>query len=135
MPEVTNDAIDKVVEQALPLPIPDDFVTFYAIGGAINQVDEGRQRTPTGTPHTSSRWRSSEAIPATMRNSSPGAREFHEAMAPYGTDGEYVTNQTNDGPECVRTAYGDNYERLVEGTNEWDPENLFHLNQNIEPTV
>lgn len=63
------------------------------------------------------------------------AREFHEAMAPYVTGGEYVNNQTVDNSEWVRAAYGDNYARLVEVKNEWDPRNLFRITQNIEPTV
>lgn len=31
-------------------------------------------------------------------------------------------------------AYGDNYDRLVELKDDWDPENLFQLNSNIKPT-
>jgi len=32
-------------------------------------------------------------------------------------------------------AYGANYERFVAVTNEYDPTNLFRLNQNIKPTA
>jgi FAD/FMN-containing dehydrogenase len=35
----------------------------------------------------------------------------------------------------VREAYGPNYERLVALKNEYDPTNLFRLNQNIQPTI
>jgi FAD/FMN-containing dehydrogenase len=35
----------------------------------------------------------------------------------------------------VRETYGDNYDRLVEIKNKYDPANLFRLNQNIVPTV
>ncbi|MGM0717990.1 MAG: BBE domain-containing protein [Halobacteriota archaeon] len=28
-----------------------------------------------------------------------------------------------------------NYDRLVAVKNDWDPENLFRMNQNIEPSV
>jgi FAD/FMN-containing dehydrogenase len=34
----------------------------------------------------------------------------------------------------MRDAYGENYERLVALKDEYDPTNLFRLNQNIEPT-
>lgn len=31
--------------------------------------------------------------------------------------------------------YWENYERLVNLENEWDPGNLFRMNQNVKPTV
>lgn len=37
--------------------------------------------------------------------------------------------------ERVRAAYGENYDRRVEVKNEWDPENVFRMNQNIEPAI
>ena len=33
-----------------------------------------------------------------------------------------------------QAAYGENYDRLVAVKNAWDPENLFRLNHNVEPT-
>jgi FAD/FMN-containing dehydrogenase len=33
----------------------------------------------------------------------------------------------------VRAAYGPNYERLVEVKRRYDPDNIFHLNHNIDP--
>jgi hypothetical protein len=62
-------------------------------------------------------------------------REFFDAMKPYSTDGVYVNFLSQEGDDRVRAAYGDNYDRLVELKNEYDPENLFRLNQNIEPTA
>ena len=41
----------------------------------------------------------------------------------------------DEGQDRVRASYRDNYERLVEVKNKYDPTNLFHVNQNIKPTV
>ena len=39
----------------------------------------------------------------------------------------------SEGQDRVKAAYRDNYERLTRVKHEYDPENLFHINQNIRP--
>jgi len=48
-------------------------------------------------------------------------------------DGAYVNYLDADDASRVRAAYGPNYDRLVEIKRRYDPDNLFHLNQNIAP--
>jgi FAD/FMN-containing dehydrogenase len=38
-----------------------------------------------------------------------------------------------EGQERVRASYGDNYERLARIKGQYDPDNTFRVNQNIEP--
>lgn len=38
-----------------------------------------------------------------------------------------------EGQDRVEAAYRDNYRRLVAVKNRYDPDNLFHINQNIKP--
>jgi FAD/FMN-containing dehydrogenase len=45
----------------------------------------------------------------------------------------YVNNLGEEGRTRVQAAYGANYERLAEVKRRYDPDNLFHLNQNIAP--
>jgi FAD/FMN-containing dehydrogenase len=61
------------------------------------------------------------------------ARECYDAMAPHATGGVYVNFVSEDVGE-ERAAYRENYDRLVKLKTEYDPENLFRMNQNVKPT-
>jgi FAD/FMN-containing dehydrogenase len=63
------------------------------------------------------------------------AQELHGAIGPSLTGGSYVNFLSAEGDERVRAAYGANYDRLVELKDEYDPTNLFRLNQNIRPSA
>jgi hypothetical protein len=41
----------------------------------------------------------------------------------------------DEGQERVKSAYRDNYARLVEIKNTYDPGNFFRVNQNIKPNA
>jgi FAD/FMN-containing dehydrogenase len=61
-------------------------------------------------------------------------RNFHDALTPYTTGDVEMNFLTDDEPdERLRRAYGANHDRLVEVKTRWDPNNLFRVNQNIEP--
>jgi FAD/FMN-containing dehydrogenase len=50
--------------------------------------------------------------------------------------GAYVNFLGDEGPERIRLAYpGSTWDRLAEVKARYDPTNLFHLNQNIQPVV
>ena len=61
------------------------------------------------------------------------ARETFDALSPYMADRSYMNYLSADDYDRVRQAYGPNYERLVELKRRYDPDNLFRLNQNIDP--
>ena len=62
------------------------------------------------------------------------ARAASDSAAPHASLGRYVNDVTEVGGDVARTIYGDaKYERLVALKREWDPDNVFRLNQNITP--
>jgi FAD/FMN-containing dehydrogenase len=62
------------------------------------------------------------------------ARETYAAMEPYMAARRYVNYMgESEGEDPAPAAYGANYERLRSIKAKYDPENLFHMNQNIRP--
>ena len=59
---------------------------------------------------------------------------FFAALGPF-REGVYVNFLGGDeDPDRVREAYGDSvYDRLVEVKTAYDPDNVFHHNQNVRP--
>jgi len=53
--------------------------------------------------------------------------------APFSNGGVYVNFMTAEEIDRVRSAYGPNYDRLVQVKGKYDPSNLFRMNQNIAP--
>ncbi len=65
---------------------------------------------------------------------SPGHATTAEALAPVSRDGAYVNFMGDAGDDRLRASYGDaKYERLVALKRQYDPTNVFRLNQNITP--
>jgi hypothetical protein len=57
-----------------------------------------------------------------------------DTAAPHASVGRYVNDVAEVGGDVARMIYGDaKYERLVALKREWDPDNVFRLNQNIRP--
>ena len=54
-------------------------------------------------------------------------------MHPYSLGGAYVNFMMDEGIDRIKATYRDNYDRLVEIKRKYDPENFFHVNQNIRP--
>ena len=104
------------------------------LGGAIARVPEDAmafgQRSAAWNLHILSMWED----PADAERQVTWTRELHAAMRPYATGGAYLNFIGNEGNARVRAAFGDEkYARLVALKRRYDPDNVFHLNQNIPP--
>jgi FAD/FMN-containing dehydrogenase len=133
--EIPDDVVDVVLDRVESLPGPLTLVAFEPMGGAIAHVGADE----TAYPHREATYNfgifagwldeaEDDAIVA-------WTREFHEAMAPYSTGGVYANYLDGDDTDRVANAYGENYDRLAALKAEWDPENRFRLNQNVEPAA
>ena len=73
--------------------------------------------------------------PANKEQITNWTKQYFDALHPYSAGGAYVNFMMDEGGDRVKATYRDNYERLVEVKNKYDPNNLFRVNQNIKPTV
>ena len=60
-------------------------------------------------------------------------RDYYEATAPHSEGGGYINFMAGDDQGRIKANYKGNYDRLVDVKRTYDPGNLFHMNQNINP--
>ena len=74
-----------------------------------------------------------DSDPATAPALREWAVGYSEAIKPFSMAGGYVNMIMDDVPDRVRAAYRDNYPRLQRAKAQYDPENVFNVNQNVSP--
>ncbi len=57
----------------------------------------------------------------------------HELLQQYSSGRIYANYMSSKGESATKSVYGSNYTRLVLVKKKYDPKNIFHLNQNINP--
>jgi len=135
LPALPDEAVDVCVEHATRAPDgTESSFSTWAWGRRIADVPEdGTAFTGRGA----TAWIAAESMwdkPELDDECRTWARDALADLAPFATDGRYVNDVVEVGADVPRTIYGDaKYERLVALKREWDPDNVFRLNQNIQP--
>jgi FAD/FMN-containing dehydrogenase len=131
--EIPDEAVQIHARHGAEMPTPQSTMHLYPIDGAVHEVDS----SDTAWSYRDAGWGSVFAgvdpDPANVdaiRNWSVG---YHEALHPYSAGGAYVNMMMDEGQERVRASYRDNYDRLAAIKATYDPDNVFRVNQNIEP--
>jgi FAD/FMN-containing dehydrogenase len=109
-------------------------ITLWLQGGAIARVpDDAMAFNGRQAPF----WLGVEAAwgdPAHDEAHVAWGRETMAALEPFTAAGHYVNDMVESGDDVVRSIYGPaKYDRLVELKRAYDPDNVFHLNQNVKP--
>ena len=135
LPELHNDLIDVITAHAFSSSSPRSYVALFHMKGAVSQVSE------TATAFGNRRASHAITLDAVWR---PGedygdrdtewTRRFFGALGRF-REGVYVNFLGGDeDPDRIREAYGNTvYDRLVSVKTAYDPANVFHHNQNIQP--
>ena len=73
--------------------------------------------------------------PANAAKISDWARKYWEQLHPHSVGGAYVNFlMADEGDDRVQASYRGNYDRLARIKRQYDPDNIFHINQNIRPS-
>ncbi len=131
--ELTDEVIDITVEHSMRIRSPLTSFPIWQLGGAIRQIDhDDTAFNGRAVGHTFNVTCSTENEEG-FEQERAWAREFWSALEPFHTS-VYVNFLMDEGQDRVRDAYGpEKYERLRALKRQYDPENLFRLNQNIPP--
>ena len=137
LPELRDDLIGVIAEHAFSCSSPRSYVAMFHLKGAVSRVQEGG--TAFGNRHASHAitldgvWRPGEDY---GDRDTAWTKKFFADLGRF-REGVYVNFLGGDeDPDRVREAYGDAvYDRLVDVKTAYDPDNVFHHNQNIRPRV
>ena len=131
--EIPDEAVAIHARFGAELPSMKSTMHMYPIDGAAHDV--GSPDTPWS--YRQARWGTVFAgvdpDPVNAGEIRDWSIRYQEALHPYSAGGAYLNMIMDEGQERVRASYRDNYDRLARIKAKYDPENLFRVNQNIQP--
>ena len=131
--EIPDEAIEVHARFGANLPTMQSTMHLYPIDGAAHDLGS----SDTAWSYRDARWGSVFAgvdrDPANVDAIRRWSIDYFEALHPYSAGGAYVNMMMDEGQERVRASYRGNYDRLSEIKAAYDPENVFRVNQNIQP--
>ena len=73
--------------------------------------------------------------PAENTANTAWVKDYYGAIEEFGQGGGYINFLSQDDQPQASANYGANYGRLRQVKRAYDPDNVFHLNQNITPAA
>jgi FAD/FMN-containing dehydrogenase len=133
--ELTDGAIDVILEHQARKMHPLSFVPIFVMGGRYGATDHdssafGGARGLGYVVNISGTTPIAEDFDAERQ----WVRDYWSALVEHAAGtGSYVNFMSDVDADRVRNAYGDKYARLQQIKATYDPDNVFHLNANIAP--
>jgi FAD/FMN-containing dehydrogenase len=139
--ELTDEAIEVIVEQLPGKSSPGSLMLLYRLDGAYSAVaDKDTAFSGGRSPRYNAFFIAVCPTPEVLAADREWVRSIYRALQPHAVgEGTYVnaldgTDEANENR--VREAYGkEKYDRLAELKQLYDPQNVFRHNANIRPTV
>ena len=131
--EIPDAAVQVNVEHGSRLPTWKSTTHIYPVDGAAGRVASDA----TAWAAREARWVQVivgvDSDPVEAQKAKDWATGYWEAVHPFSMGGTYVNMIMEEGTDRIRASYGGNYERLAQIKRRYDPDNVFHVNQNIPP--
>ena len=131
--EISDEAIAVHERYGAQLPSGHSTMHLYPIDGAAARVAPDA----TAFAYRSGGWIGVivgvDPDPANVPVISQWAKDYWTGLHPTSAGGGYVNMMMLEGEDRIRAAYQDNYPRLQRVKRAYDPDNAFHVNQNIRP--
>jgi FAD/FMN-containing dehydrogenase len=133
--ELSDDAIARHARHGAALPTMHSTMHLYPIDGAAHRVG----RHDTAFSYRDANW--AEVIvgvdpdPANSGAITGWCKNYFDDLHPYSAGGAYVNFMMDEGQDRVKASFRDNYDRLTAIKHQYDPDNLFRVNQNIHPAA
>ena len=125
--------IDTAVAQFQSCPSTTTAIALEHFSGAATRVPVEATACPHRLPGYNLLITSVWSDPSTSDANVAWTRDTMKALAPDLESRSYVNYMSEDdsGDRRTRDAFGPNHERLLSIKRTYDPDNVFHLNQNI----
>jgi hypothetical protein len=130
----SDTALDDLFATALERPSPLTFINVHQFHGAAARVAPDATALALREEHLSvvniGMWLEGTGAAETTWTKNAKAR-----MTAHASSGLYVNFLGDEGQDAIRASYRNNYDRLTAIKAAYDPDNIFHRNQNIKPAV
>jgi FAD/FMN-containing dehydrogenase len=133
---LSDGAIDTLLEYGADIAAtsPWSQMVIFRHGGVVARVPDDAtafsHRGAAYMAHPIAAWQD----PADADRHLDWVKRFSAAMRPFATGGVYLNLEADEGADKVRANFSaEKYAKLAALKAQWDPQNLFRLNQNIRP--
>ena len=131
--ELSDEVIDIIVEHANRARSPLSGVILEFYGGAAGRIGNAdtafAQRQAEYNVGITAQWTDA----AESEKHIGWTRDLSDALKPHSSGGYLLNFLSEENPDAIRAAFGNNHARLVELKAKYDPTNFFSLNQNVAP--
>ncbi len=132
--ELPDEAIKLHLKHVSKLPVDLATMHLYPVNGAVHRIAENETAFSSRDANWSMMIGGFSADGSHDEEMTRWAKEYWEALHPFSAGGAYQNFMMEEASDLVKVTHRNNYARLQKIKTKYDPDNIFHVNQNIKPT-